>query len=331
MAAAVPELYQGLHQRAEPANEQHTETVLEDVDLRDDAAYDSPGLPMSGADVGADAGVGVGSAQYARRAAAAQAERYKATRRERIERYWSRFSVFLLHVCERLPFVPRSWLVVVAEDGTSAPEIVRRVRAYYRNYCTAGLGAVCIVLSLLWLLQFLLGAPSAVLHDGTHLHNVYSPSSPSHMNLASEGFVAWLGQHRPNITEFNDITIKKRFFSAPVYAAGESRNMTLDWLRESLSYVCQDHACDCMPAVELGIMASAVIVQGDVWLNPYITDTSTERIDVEDVSDGTRMYAPVVVIVRYMCMAGNYHKKTLDRGAAFCMARAQALMTGKAV
>ncbi len=316
-AVPVPELYHGLHQRGEVL----TSTVLEDVDLGDDAGT----LPMSGADVG------VGSATYSRRAAAAQAERFRDTQRERIEHYWSSFSVFLLHVCERLPFVPRSWLVVVTEDGTTTPEIVRRVRAYYRNYCTAGLAAVFLVMALLWGLQALLGAPSAVLHDGTHLHNVYSPSSPAHANLASEGFVAWLGKHRPNITEFNDNTIKKRFFSAPVYAAGESRNMTLDWLSDSLSYVCQGHTCDCMPAIELGIMASAVIVQGDVWLNPYITDASPERVDVEDVSDGTRMYAPVVVIVRYMGMDGNYNKKTLDRGAAFCMARAQALMTGKAV
>lgn len=308
----------GLHHR-----DQHTGYALEDVPLDSEAMADGhqPLLPSTGADEG-----------YTVHDRAQQMRDFAEVRRLRIEKYWSGFSIALLHICEKLPFIPRSWLQITTEEGTDVPEAVRWIRFYYRKYCTVSVMAIVAAFTVLWLLQWLVGAPSAVMPDGTHLDNVYNPSSPSHVSLGDPNFAKWLTQHRARAPEMNRESVRKRFVAAPVYHAGEMRNISLDWLRDVLENSCPKGKCDCMHAVEIGVLANAVALNNKMWLDPVITDASNERVEVKIVEDGARISAPVLVIVEYTCLDDGYRDKmTLDREQAFCMTRAQGLFTGKPV
>lgn len=313
--------FEGFHNGWD-ADYPETGAVLENVPLDGEDGV-SPVMPTSVHDDGHL--VGVRQRQRAQATAKLRddqgADARAALRRQRFTAIFDR----IIYGIEDRHLLPESWLSRTSESGERYPRFVCVVRDNYWRCGTSFAAAISFVASLLWLVQWALGAPSTVMHDGTNVVNMYSPSTIYTVDLTSDRVSTWLGAHRPEMYSFKGADLRAGYFSADIYHASERRNITFDWLGPALHDACQhgsEDMCVCMPAVEIGVLANAIFVEdGTIMLNPHITKQSEQRFSVT-YNDGTKASQPVAAVVEYMHRDGviDRRKETLQRVA--CIIRA---------
>lgn len=304
--------------------EQVTETILEDVPL-DGENGAAPIMPSSNHD--ADSLVGLRQRQTARDQQA-QSEKDSSDVRASLRR--QRYTAILDRVVQFIGergLLPASWLEHTTESGERFPVFVCVIRDNFKRWGRALITTVSFVASLLWLIQWVLGAPSTVMHDGTSVVNLYAPSTVYTVDLTSASVATWLEDHRKAIHPIRGADGAAGYFRAQIYHVSEERNVTLDWLWQALHDTCKHDAsdpsekCVCMPAVEIGVLANAIFVDKTLMLMPRITKESDERFTVT-YDDGTRASQPIAAVVEYMHRDGVIERRKEQMARVACIARA---------
>jgi hypothetical protein len=235
---------------------------------------------------------------------------------------------FVLFITRRR-LLPQSWLHISAESGERYPAFICKIRDNGIRWCSSIGAAISCVASVLWIMQWLLGAPSTVMHDGTNVVNLWAPTTIYDHDLTSEKVASWLTAHREELTVLRQRDLRSEYFEAHIYQPDERRNVTFEWLNNALDTVCkredEDEGCACLPALELGILTNVVLVDDTVMLNPRITAQSDERVMVT-YDDGTRATQPVAIVVEYMHRDGKMHRRKEKLDAAFCLTRSLGLL-----
>jgi hypothetical protein len=226
----------------------------------------------------------------------------------------------------RRRLLPKSWLHITPESGERYPAFICSIRDNGKRWAGSTMAAVSFVASVLWIVQWLLGAPSVVMHDGTNVVNLWAPRTIYKHDLTSEKVSAWLVAHRKEVTVLRQRDVRSEYFEAHIYQPDERRNVTFEWLDNALVTTCtREDGCACMPALELGILANVVLVGDTVMFNPRITKQSDKRIAVT-YDDGTRATQPAAIVVEYMHRDGKMHRRMDELDAAFCLTRSLDLL-----
>jgi len=203
--------------------------------------------------------------------------------RKRVEKRWSRLSLFLLRVGERIPFIPASFTTLTPEEGTYVTEGVRALRRYYRLYFTTGVFALAVVFALYAGFLWLVSGTTRELSDGHVLTDVFAFSNPpvySHSHMRK-----WVDAHLPvsKVPLQNLRYGEVPWFEAPIFFTGRTQNVTVEWLDREMREACVadgDAGCPCMAAVQLGISADAIFTDDALMFNTTVTWRSPEKIDV---------------------------------------------------
>ena len=319
---------------ADPEEEQYTGAVLDDQPLKGEFEADTL-FPSTRYDHDTLSNVHNRKRRERDAEAARQQEEDQRTylRGQRRRAYLDRVLLFIT----RYHLLPQKWLFVNAEGGERYPEFVCTIRDNWWHWGKSIGSALSFVISVIWLVVWLMGAPTAVMHDGTNVINLWNPSAPNNYDLSSEKVSAWITEHRTNMTEVRPRDMRAEYFSAHVYPAGERRNITLPWLYDALYHACKHDAkdendlCACMPAIEIGIMANVILVdstgkdKGTVLINPSATAVSDKTVGVT-YDDGTKASAPYAVMVEYMHRSGKVERSREKLHHAFCIMRALKLV-----
>lgn len=260
-----------------------------------------------------------------RNEAKAQQERAEHERRSRRRRaILDRVVLFI----ERHHLLPKSLTRINSESGERYPIYITTLRDNGKKWFWTFASVVSFVASVLWLIQWLLGAPSAVMHDGTNVVNLWKPGTLYAQDLTSSSVAGWITSHRKDLTVPTRATLRAGYYEAHIYQADEMRNITIEWLGERLQDVCKSEAeeCACVPAVEIGVMTNVVYTpDGTFMMNPKITAKSDETFSVEH-DDGTKMSSPIAIVVEYMHHDGKIHRKKVKLHEASCLQRSLELV-----
>lgn len=235
-------------------------------------------------------------------------------RKRRYRNLLDRFIYFI----EDKRLLPASWLEHTVESGQRYPVFVNVIQNNWKTWLKTLVSAVSFVASLLWLLQYVLGAPSAVLSSGEMVVNLYQPAQAKPIDLTSRSVAEWISSAQ--LPPHSDLS--RGYAAAPVYQVAETRNVTVQWLRSVLPQVCGETSCDCLSAIEVGVGINAVWISQPktVMLNPLITQESDVRIGVS-FSDGTEDTVPAAIVVEYE--EGKLKERKKFSGAkSACVARA---------
>ena len=238
----------------------------------------------------------------------------------------------LLHFVDQHRLLPESWLVIEGDKGEQWPRFVCNVRDNYRRWGKSAAAAVSFVASVVWLVTWLIGTPSAVMHDGSTVVNMWAPAY-SHVYVLSDGaFADWITEHRSAAALPSVMDMHKGYFTAEIYGASERRNVTFEWIEQALQHACKSDAsgekCHCVPAIQLGVLANVVWLGGEdasVAINPVITDRSVERSSIE-YDDGTTAYQPIAVIAEFTTRTQQRTRKKFKLYDAFCLTRSLDLL-----
>lgn len=300
--------------------------VLEDVPLNNEHHADAI-FPESQHDTDHLSNVQSG----VRRRQSNEHARDELRKRRRTDQWWR-----VLRFIEGRGLLPRSWTRIDGEAGERYPRFVCVLRDNYRVWGKSAMAAVSCVGTIVWLISWLLGAPSIVMHDGTNVVNLWSPSYASQYSLADGSFADWISHHRGHSARPGPASIRSGYFGAEVYGAGARRNVTLDWLHEALAHECgekgTDARCHCMAAVEIGVLANVVLLGGSddnhLAIDPSITDSSSEAPISIEYDDGTKAMEPLAVIAEYTTRGGRRERRNYKLYHAFCMSRSIRLVGG---
>ena len=263
----------------------------------------------------------------------ADVERGKEYRaKKRLDRY-NAVLERVVQFIESRHLMPASWLERSTESGERYPHFVCVIKNGFSRWWRSAGAAISTIASILWILQWALGAPSVVMHDGTQVVNLWQPSTIYTVDLTSTKVSTWLSEHRSNMRAFKTSDFRSAYFDAEVYHANERRNITFEWLYHATHEGCRhdegaDVRCDCIPAVEIGLMANVIITgDGIPMFNPHITRRSDIMIPV--LYDGVAQASqPSAIKVEYMNSDGQIERveERLERAA--CITRSIDLVQG---
>jgi hypothetical protein len=307
--------------------EQETNVVLEDVPLDNEDGVATI-FPTSQHDTG-----GLMDVRQRVQASAVKTANEERKREAQAKLRRQRYTAIIDRVIQWIEYrrlLPQSWLARSIESGDRWPVFVCVIRNNYKTWLNTLIATVSFVASLLWLLQWVLGAPSVVLHDGTTVQNLYAPSTVYTVDLTSTSVSNWLERHRKGGHVVRAADLKTGYFSANVYHVSEDRNITLDWIFKALHQACNHDAldfndrCTCMPAIEIGVLANVIFIDGVTMLNPRITLADTEQYQFE-YGDGINAPQPISATIEYMDRSGLLERFRKESIQVACIVRSLAL------
>lgn len=308
--------------------DQETGAVLDDVPLHWEDGI-SPVFPASVQDNGHLSGVR--QRQHTREEDARQEENGKKVRATLRRQRYTAFLDRAVSFVEDHGLLPARWLERTTESGERFPHSVYVVRDNCRRWMCTLVSTLSFVSSMLVLMQYGLGAPSAVMHDGTHVVNMYTPSTIYTVDLSATNVASWIATQRAAMHTVCGHDLTTGYFTADIYHVSERRNITFDWLEGALQYACRYDAvnpaerCACVPAVEIGALTNAIFIDGTFMINPRITGKNDERFPVT-YDDGTKASQPTLIKVEYMHRDGVIERRQETYHRAACIARSLELV-----
>ena len=220
--------------------------------------------------------------------------------------------------------IPDKWSQI--DCGEKHPRYVVYIERKWRDWWFA-LSVLSWIASMVWWFEPRWpAAATAVLSDGSIIHNMYAPDTVNVHGMDNVPFAQWLIDHRPYV---EPVDIGRDYISADIFDVGARKNVTVEWLSDALHTACggDADACTCMPAVELGVLTNAVLIDGDVVFNPTIIKESTTRTRVS-YGDGIEASMPISVFAKVTTSAGKFKDVTYDMERAFCVVRSVQMITG---
>lgn len=244
-------------------------------------------------------------------------------RRDRYNAVLERFVQFV----EDWKLMPESWLERSTESGERHPRFVGVIRNGFSRWWRSAGAALSAIASFLWIMQWLLGAPSVVMHDGTNVVNLWAPSTVHVLDLTLDSASAWITANRAEATAFKMSHLNDAYFDAHIYYAKDNHNVTMEWFAKALHDACphdsanEEDRCVCMPSVEIGVMANAIYMDDTLMLNPYVTKQDGVRIPYSYDGGGTKALQSAAIVVEFMNRGGQIERRKAKLHRASCIAR----------
>lgn len=251
-----------------------------------------------------------------------------ARARDREERRMAT-GAYIVYRLKKWGLMPARWYASTLEEGMKYPWIVYVVNNNYRRWGKSAMSAITFVATILWLTSYFMGTPSRVTADGVEIVNVWEPSKVHDHDMTSVPFVLWLTENRHHVSKLSKKHLRKEYFEASVFDAGEVRNVTFSWIEEALDTLCKD--CACAPAIELGILANVIMIptktqtRGMFMLNPVIT-TQSDKLAPVKFEDGTTTKMPLAVKVEFLNTQGMTERRVFEAQQSFCIVRSLGLV-----
>lgn len=248
-------------------------------------------------------------------------EQQRANRRARYNALLDR----VLNFIEDKHLLPKSCFDRSQETGQRFPKFVHTIQNEGPRWLTIAASLLSCVVSILFLGQWMLGAPTATMHDGTTVINLWKPPAVASLDLTSHGVATWITDHRDHVTFFSSRDMNAEYFSADIYQAGEKHNVTISHLDGLLKAACDPHPhinepCICIPAVEIGIMANAIYMDKMVMYNPRVTAKSPEKFAFTFEDDTVAAY-PIAIAIEFLHRDGQLGRTKVKLEQSACIMR----------
>jgi len=242
-----------------------------------------------------------------------------------------------------LGWVGRTGLVSKHWNAIPENEVHPRYVVYIHANWWRWLKKLSAILGILWWFYYIvawaIGTDSVVLHNGYIVGNLWNTARVQTYNLADRSVAQWIGDNRASLKL---VAPGAEFIEAHVYESGTMRNITTTWLADALASGCSGDAplagpkkrnappaekCECMPAVEIGVFADAVFVDGEVLYNARVSSKTAEITRVR-FADGVEADMPIAVLVEFMRRDGRLQRKSYGTHTGFCVFRAIQILRG---
>lgn len=225
----------------------------------------------------------------------------------------------------------RHWTEV--HDEEKHPRFIVFIGANWKRWVKRLMFVAGILWWVHWFFLWVLTPDTVVLHDGSIVGNLWRPVRVKTYDLTNAEVATWVSDHRLLV---RTVRPNAEYVTAHVFEDAASHNVTMEWLDDALERAClgkldnvirtrQPDPCVCIPAVEIGILADVVYVDGEMLFNVRISDTSSVTTRVK-FDDKTESDMPITILVDFTQRDGKLARRVLEMQAAFCVMRSASLL-----